>query len=754
MADFKCKYCGNVLHPAEGQTMITCGRCDETTRIITADNVKKQRLMDEAAELRYSCLFDRAMQRYESIIQEFPKEADAYWGYVLCLYGVEFQDDARTGKRLPTLHRISKRSILQDPYFQKAVEYANPVDASDYKRITAELEHIRLRFLELSQKEENKYDIFISFKQTDDRLHRETIDCSKAENLYYKLKQIGYQVFFSKITLANRGGDDYEPIIYTALDAAKIMLVIGSSKENFEAPWVRNEWNRFLDMMQTNRNKKILPIYFGDMTPEELPSALCGIQGFDIDTQRGVDRVLSRVEQLLPRKKISQPNTLPKAFVASEESLLKRAKMEAETKNWSKASEQYNKILDANPDCSRAWVGLMLSEAQYSDLDDYKEHLIYKWLTSEIESKSISFNEDTAEEFVDSSVVPNYLSEKEIVSMLPEHLVYNSRYKSMCENQKEAEKYFESNQNYLHAVKCADGSDKQILADFKNGILQEIEEGIASAKNQDAEISDQLKKQYGNELHLAKEKIMKMHQEALEQRENDYQTGMEVNSGKEVPNAIERLAKVGDYKEAPQKLEKLVLLQQTSDQIGDGSTYLAQRIIDENPQEVMNLQDALAKLNIGFHFGIRKLAVLALYAITFLQCLLSGEPGAVLLTGLGIGLAVVFWKKNNPLLAYAALAVCHCLAIALTDHLLFIVLAVAYFVSFVSDKGIARGIISAKLGKIAVDDAKKIINTYEQSIRVAIDQIWNNAIGINYDGVQMQGVLETFAKTNYLNQIS
>ena len=97
MADFKCKYCGNRLHPEEGQTLITCSRCDETTRIVLTNNVKKKRLLEEADELRFSCLFDRAMQRYETVIQEYPKDADAYWGYVLCIYGVEFQDDARSG---------------------------------------------------------------------------------------------------------------------------------------------------------------------------------------------------------------------------------------------------------------------------------------------------------------------------------------------------------------------------------------------------------------------------------------------------------------------------------------------------------------------------------------------------------------------------------------------------------------------------------------------------------------------------------
>ena len=306
MAKFKCKYCGNSLHPQEGQTMITCGRCDEVTRIFTVDEEKKQRLLEDAADLRIRCLFDRAKTKYENVIQEYPNEGEAYWGYVLCSYGVEFQLDSRTGKYLPTLHRISQRSVLQDPYYQKALEKANPLEAEDYKRIALELDRIRKRFLELSQKEENRYDIFISFKQTDDGTRRETVDCSKAENVYHKLKEMGYRVFFSKITLADRGGEDYEPIIYTALEASKVMLVIGSRKEYMEAPWVQNEWSRFLDMMQSNPNKKLLPVLIEELEPEELPDALQNIQGYNIDTAIGMDRLLSRVTQLIPKKTVSQ----------------------------------------------------------------------------------------------------------------------------------------------------------------------------------------------------------------------------------------------------------------------------------------------------------------------------------------------------------------------------------------------------------------------------------------------------------------
>ena len=66
-----------------------------------------------------------------------------------------------------------------------------------------------------------------------------------ANEMYYLLQKEGYKVFFSRITLQDKIGSAYEPYIFSALRSAKVMVVLGTSKENFEATWVRNEWSRF-----------------------------------------------------------------------------------------------------------------------------------------------------------------------------------------------------------------------------------------------------------------------------------------------------------------------------------------------------------------------------------------------------------------------------------------------------------------------------------------------------------------------------
>ena len=50
----------------------------------------------------------------------------------------------------------------------------------------------------------------------------------------------GYKVFFSRITLEDKLGMQYEPYIFAALNSAKVMLAFGTKYEYFHAVWVKN----------------------------------------------------------------------------------------------------------------------------------------------------------------------------------------------------------------------------------------------------------------------------------------------------------------------------------------------------------------------------------------------------------------------------------------------------------------------------------------------------------------------------------
>ena len=166
MAIIKCKMCGGDLNIEAGMTVAECEYCGTRQTVPTADNEKKLTLFARANRLRAACEFDKAASVYESIVAEFPTEAEAYWGLVLCRYGIEYVDDPATGKKIPTCHRSSFESILEDPDFEQAQENADAVSRKVYREEAKAIEDIRRRIVELSGKEQ-PYDIFICYKETD-----------------------------------------------------------------------------------------------------------------------------------------------------------------------------------------------------------------------------------------------------------------------------------------------------------------------------------------------------------------------------------------------------------------------------------------------------------------------------------------------------------------------------------------------------------------------------------------------------------
>ena len=115
MSVFKCKMCGGTLEIHEHEGVVECEYCGTLQTLSKNNNETIQNLFSRANNLRLKCEFDKAEQIYEKILELDNTEAEAYWGLVLCKYGIEYVDDPATGEKIPTCHRSSFDSILEDP---------------------------------------------------------------------------------------------------------------------------------------------------------------------------------------------------------------------------------------------------------------------------------------------------------------------------------------------------------------------------------------------------------------------------------------------------------------------------------------------------------------------------------------------------------------------------------------------------------------------------------------------------------------
>lgn len=301
MAIFRCKMCGGDLHIQDGRTVAICEYCGTKQTVPTADNEKKMALFSRANRLRFNCDFDQAASLYETIVAEFPDEAEAYWGLVLCKYGIEYVDDPATGKKIPTCHRTSFDNVMDDSNFEIVIKKADILARQVYLDEGQKIENLRKDILTVSSKEK-PYDIFISYKEKDDNGER-TIDSVLAQDIYDQLTAKGYRVFFSRISLEDKLGQEYEPYIFAALYSAKIMLVIGTDYEHFNAVWVKNEWKRYLQLMTRDHTKVLIPCY-KDIDAYDLPKEFQKLQAQDLgkvgatqDLLRGIDKICGRATE-------------------------------------------------------------------------------------------------------------------------------------------------------------------------------------------------------------------------------------------------------------------------------------------------------------------------------------------------------------------------------------------------------------------------------------------------------------------------
>ena len=367
MMILKCKMCGGDIIVNENQTYGTCDSCGSTMTLPKIDDERRANAFNRANHLRRQNDFDKAISAYERILNEDNTDAEAHWGIVLSRYGIEYVEDPKTHERIPTCHRIQTNSILADIDYLAAIEHASDVyTRSLYEEEAKRIFGIQKEILAISNREDS-YDVFICYKETNGSGTR-TKDSAIAQDVYYQLKNEGYKVFFSRITLEDKLGQQYEPYIFAALNSAKVMVVIGTKRENYEAVWVKNEWLRYLDLMKKDRSKLLIPCY-NDMDAYDLPEELSMLQsqdmskiGFIQDLIRGVKKVVE-TGNVKPLDQTASKST--EAVVApSVISLYERGKIILEDKDWTSASEYFDRVLDIDPKFAPAYVGKLCVQTQ------------------------------------------------------------------------------------------------------------------------------------------------------------------------------------------------------------------------------------------------------------------------------------------------------------------------------------------------------------------------------------------------------
>ncbi len=373
MAAFKCKMCGGTIEFEPGASIGVCDSCGTKQTLPRLDDDKRANLYDRANHFRRNNDFDKAMGIYEQILSEDADDAEAYWSLVLCRYGIEYVEDPATHKRVPTVNRAQYTSVFADADYKSAVAHADDAQRAIYEAEAKAIDEIQKGILEISGKEE-PFDVFICYKETD-ASGRRTQDSVLANDLYHQLTQEGFKVFFARITLEDKLGSAYEPYIFAALNSAKVMVVLGTKPEYFNAVWVKNEWSRYLALVKLSGGKKMLIPAYKDMDPYDLPDEFSHLQaqdmaklGFMQDLIRGIKKILAA-----DSPKSAAKETVILSGNGSTAPLLKRVFLFLEDGNWTEADEYCEKVLDLDPECAEAYLGKLMAELQVKNQKELAE---------------------------------------------------------------------------------------------------------------------------------------------------------------------------------------------------------------------------------------------------------------------------------------------------------------------------------------------------------------------------------------------
>ena len=592
MAIFKCKMCGGSLEVTEGMTVCECEYCGTKQTIPKSHDDVLTNNFNRANNLRMKNEFDKAQELYEKIVSANPTEAEAYWGIVLCKYGIEYVEDPTTLKKIPTCHRTQYESVVSDVDYLSAIENADAGQKELFEKEAAEIDKLQKNILEIVHKEK-PFDVFICYKETDENGKR-TSDSVIANDIYYQLTQEGFKVFYAAITLEDKLGQEYEPYIFAALNSAKVMLVIGSNPEYFNAVWVKNEWSRYLKLMKSDRSKLLIPCY-KDMDAYDLPEEFAHLQaqdmskiGFINDVIRGMRKVLTK-ETSAPK---AETKTVIKASSSNVENLIKRGNLALEDGKWNDAKGFFDQVLNEDVEEHRAYIGFLCAE--YGIVNEQMLVQVNKDFTqSEYYQKACRFGGEE----VNNRLYGYFLQGRYDHAL---NVLNNAKTVEDCVKAKEIFEWLGDFADAKQRVRESVDKGKGII--YKN-----IEVKLGSTKSE--KIYNSATKEYeslGDYLD-SKEKAVKCRELAKECRYNDAMMPLKIDSSKGSRKTID------DLKASIKVFEGLGDFKDSKEQIKNCETKIAE--IEEHLQKVKEAEARARKKKKKITIIISAAAVVAVAAV-------------------------------------------------------------------------------------------------------------------------------------------
>lgn len=516
MGGLKCKMCGSNLDIGDSITVCKCEKCGTSQTVPDIEDDKELKLFERAGRLRFNCDFDKAAGIYNTITDSYTEEAEGYWGLILCKYGIEYADNA-SGKKVPVCHRISYDSVMDDEDFELVMENSDSESRAIFREEAKIIEENRKKYIQIAESEQ-PYDIYISYRAKDDNGDKTAVS-EIAGHLYNKLTSAGYSVFLSEAALKGKKQSDCEPYIYSALNSANVMLALGTSYDDYNDVWVKNEWNRYLEIAEKNKNKCLIPCY-KDVDEYDIPKEFAGLKVCQLGNDDTFNNIMAEIANVVKPESVNQPAPEPEKAEPAEEieleeieiiepvdinKLLDEGFSAISDKNWKEANKLFFQVLDEEPDNSKAYWGQLLVQQECTNAREMADNLYLQVIGNTSDNTYELEIRDRRQEIKDKYPVANLFSEEEYANLFDVHF----NYQSGVENTKSA--IAANNEHYIL-------SDNELFKRAKQNADAEvaagIEEFVANVNRHLDEILKNVTEQEQQEIEAARQHIfqsLRMH---------------------------------------------------------------------------------------------------------------------------------------------------------------------------------------------------------------------------------------------------
>ena len=432
--------------------------------------------------------------------------------------------------------------------------------------------------------------------------------------------------------------------------------------------------------------------------------------------------------------------------------------------NWKKAREYYNKILDIYPENAHAWVGLWLATdgIQYKSLNALRNSII--GMTENPTKRELNIHKDfdeidddglsgvdaetdTSDVFDDfyndlqQYVVPNYYKLEDMEKNLPEKLPkYMSARKFLRELQSYSDSIFK-NVNYKRALQFATEDYKRELQELKNDIESRWKSKFEEELARDREEEEKLRAGLIEEYKISVQKIQEEKKAAEAKRETDYGFACHMNSSQKAPFALAMFKQLGNYKDAQERKTAVEAVVAKQNEIGDGKRYLINTILNSDLNAVIDYKNAKQDTMFKEHPSIRNIIFSLVYVFFMVAPFIILEWPAMIGIVAGYAACYFLWKRDLILPGYIVLVIIQAVSIAFWDISVAAIVGAMYAASYCIKGGLAKKIMSNMQSTVNLKQAEKQIQNDERIIENELNEIWQRAFSIDYDGVHLSSAL-------------